>query len=175
MRLHRLQLFLLAEKDFRLFPMTKAAARLRKRRSSQVEHYMRATAPDKYHNILVPDYEIGCKRRIFDCGYLASLNEENFILTDTNIERIIPEGIKTDHGAIPADIIILATGFKTNQFLSYMEVIGRGGKSVTQHWDQYGGPGAYNTSVMSGFPNFFMLMGPNSATGHTSALMAVEK
>lgn len=61
MRLHRLQLFLLAEKDFRLFPMTKAAARLRKRHSSQVEHYMRATAPDKYHNILVPDYEIGCK------------------------------------------------------------------------------------------------------------------
>ncbi|KAI2812131.1 hypothetical protein CBS115989_10756 [Aspergillus niger] len=174
MRLHRLQLFLLAEKDFRLFPMTKAAARLRKRRSSQVEHYMRATAPDKYHNVLVPDYEIGCKRRIFDCGYLASLNEESFILTDTNIERIIPEGIKTDHGVIPADIIILATGFKTNQFLSYMEVIGRGGKSVTQHWDQYGGPGAYNTSVMSGFPNFFMLMGPNSATGHTSALMAVE-
>ncbi|RDH14001.1 FAD/NAD(P)-binding domain-containing protein [Aspergillus niger ATCC 13496] len=146
MRLHRLQLFLLAEKDFRLFPMTKAAARLRKRRSSQVEHYMRATAPDKYHNVLVPDYEIGCKRRIFDCGYLASLNEESFILTDTNIERIIPEGIKTDHGVIPADIIILATGFKTNQFLSYMEVIGRGGKSVTQHWDQYGGPGAYNTS-----------------------------
>ncbi|GKZ69748.1 hypothetical protein AnigIFM50267_004973 [Aspergillus niger] len=63
----------------------------------------------------------------------------------------------------------------TLHFLSYMEVIGRGGKSVTQHWDQYGGPGAYNTSVMNGFPNFFMLMGPNSATGHTSALMAVEK
>jgi cation diffusion facilitator CzcD-associated flavoprotein CzcO len=56
-----------------------------------------------------------------------------------------------------------------------MDVVGRRGENVDQHWSQYGGPSAYNCSVLNGFPNFFMLLGPNAATGHTSAMMAAEK
>lgn len=64
MKLHRLHIFLLAEKEFLLFPMTKAAARLRAKRQQAAEKYMRDTAPAKYHQALIPDFDIGCKVRI---------------------------------------------------------------------------------------------------------------
>ncbi|RAL05414.1 flavin-containing monooxygenase [Aspergillus ibericus CBS 121593] len=174
MRLYRLRLFIRAEKDLRLFPMTKAAAELRQECRIQVDGYMRAVAPGKYHGILIPDFDVGCKRRVFDCGYLQSLNNDNVALTNAKIERILPEGIETDQGLIPADVIVLATGFRTNQFVSSIDVIGRDGRTLTEHWSQYGGPAAYNCSAVNRFPNFFMLSGPNAATGHTSALMAIE-
>jgi cation diffusion facilitator CzcD-associated flavoprotein CzcO len=56
-----------------------------------------------------------------------------------------------------------------------MCVVGRGGETLEQHFETLGGPGAYNTAAVNGFPNFFMILGPNAATGHTSALMASEK
>ena len=56
-----------------------------------------------------------------------------------------------------------------------MDVVGCNGENVSKHWTKYDGPAAYNCSALSGFPNFFMLLGPNAATGHTSAMMAAEK
>lgn len=95
-------------------------------------------------------------------------------MTDSKITEIVPEGIKTVDGLIPADVIVLATGFQTNHFTPFMDIHGKNG-TIREHWEQWDGPGAYNTSVLNGFPNFFLLLGPNSATGHTSALMASEK
>ncbi|KAJ4986826.1 monooxygenase [Stagonosporopsis vannaccii] len=174
MRLHRLMIFLIAENDFRLFPMTSAAARLRRSRQESVEKYMRKTAPAKYHDLLIPDFEVGCKRRIFDCGYLESLHAPNYMLTDDKIVAIEPQGIRTANGFVPADVIVLATGFQTNEYLQGLVIQGKNEETIQQHWEKFPGPEAYNTSVLSGFPNFFMLLGPNAATGHTSALMAAE-
>lgn len=174
MRLHRFHIFLIAENDFRLFPMTKGAAKLRQKRREKVENYMKSTAPAKYHDILIPDFDVGCKRRIFDGGYLESLHNDKLHLMESKILGIQPDGVKTTDGFVPADVIVLATGFQTNTFLPYTQIRGRHG-TVSDHWQRYGGPEAYNCSVMSGFPNFFMLLGPNAATGHTSALMVAEK
>ncbi|PCG93590.1 Hypothetical protein PENO1_082750 [Penicillium occitanis (nom. inval.)] len=173
MKLHRFHIFLLAEKEFLLFPMNKAAARLRAKRQQAAEKYMRNTTPAKYHQALIPDFDVGCKRRIFDSRYLKSLNSKNLQLKETKITEIVYNGVKTPEGIIPADVIVLATGFKTNTFIPYMTVHGTNG-TIQDHWDRYDGPEAYNCSAMSGFPNFFILLGPNSATGHTSALMAAE-
>lgn len=115
------------------------------------------------------------KRRIFDPGYLESLHNDKVLLTDAKTEEITEDGIETDKGFIPADIIILATGFQTNKFFPYMDVVGCNGENVSQHWTKYDGPAAYICSALSGFPNFFMLLGPNTATGHTSAMIAAEK
>ncbi|KAL4958676.1 flavin-containing monooxygenase [Aspergillus stella-maris] len=175
MKLHRLHIFLIAENDFRLFPMTKAAARLRKKRRRQVERYMREASPEKYHDLLIPGFDVGCKRRIFDPGYLGCLHSDKVLLTDAKAQRITADGLETDKGFVPADVIVLATGFQTNKFIPYMDVVGRNAETVSQHWTKkYDGPAAYNCSAMSGFPNFFMLLGPNAATGHTSAMMAAE-
>ncbi|KAL2827500.1 hypothetical protein BJY01DRAFT_255663 [Aspergillus pseudoustus] len=174
MKLHRFHIFLIAENDFRLFPMTKGAARLREKRRRQVEKYMRETGPEKYHDLLIPDFDVGCKRRIFDPGYLDCLHSDKVLLTDAKATRITPEGLETDKGFVHADVIVLATGFQTNKFIPYMDVVGRNGENVSQHWAKYDGPAAYNCSALNGFPNFFMLLGPNAATGHTSAMMAAE-
>lgn len=174
MRLHRLHIFLIAERDLRLFPMTEAAAELRLKRRQKVEKYMRETAPAKYHDTLIPDFDVGCKRRIFNGGYLESLHNEKLFLEETKITEITPDGIRTTDKFYPADVIVLATGFQTNKFLPYTEIHGLEG-TISDHWARYDGPGAYNCSAMSGFPNFFLLLGPNAATGHTSALMAAEK
>jgi cation diffusion facilitator CzcD-associated flavoprotein CzcO len=123
-------------------------------------------------HILIP---YSTQRRIFDCGYLDSLHKEKMHLTNAKILEIVPEGIQTSNGLIPADVIVLATGFDTNRFLPGMQVHGRENTTVDEHWARHAGPGAYNTSALSGFPNFFLLLGPNTVTGHTSAVMAAEK
>ncbi|KAJ9137100.1 Monooxygenase [Pleurostoma richardsiae] len=173
MALQRLLVYLGAENELRGFPMTPSAAKFRQRRRVQVEKYMRSTAPKKYHDILIPDFEVGCKRRIFDSGYLECLHAENLNLTNKRAEEIVPEGIRTKSGIIEADVIILANGYVTNKFLTNIDIVGREG-TLAEHWDSFGGAEAYNCSVLSGFPNFFILLGPNAATGHTSAIMAAE-
>ncbi|KAH7129271.1 hypothetical protein EDB81DRAFT_661866 [Dactylonectria macrodidyma] len=173
MALQRFLVYLVAERELRGFPMTKAGAQYRRFRRAQVEKYMRSAAPKKYHDILIPDFEVGCKRRIFDSGYLDCLHSENLDLTDDPALQIVPEGIRTKHGLIKADVIVLANGYVTNKFLHGVEVVGRKG-TLEEHWESFGGAEAYNCSVLSGFPNFFLLLGPNAATGHTSAIMAAE-
>ncbi|EEH34998.2 monooxygenase [Paracoccidioides lutzii Pb01] len=174
LRLHRIHLFLLIERSLTLFKMSKKGTLMRQERQVKSERFMRKHAPAKYHDLLIPDFDFGCKRRIFDVGgYLKSLNAENITLTDEKPLEILPDGIRTKNGVIKADVIVLATGFET-KFLHSMDVIGRDGQSVRERWDKYPGPTAYNSSVLSGFPNFFMLLGPNSATGYTSALIASE-
>ncbi|KAL2823790.1 hypothetical protein BDW59DRAFT_162953 [Aspergillus cavernicola] len=103
------------------------------KRRKQIEAYMRKTAPEKYHDILIPDFEVGCKRRVFDCGYLDSLHKENTLLTDAKILEIVPEGIKTSNGLIPADVIVLATGFDTSYVLPGITVHGRNNTTVAEH------------------------------------------
>jgi len=61
MKLHRFHIFLIAESDFLMFPMTKLAARMRQMKRTWAERYMRKAAPAKYHGILIPDFDVGCK------------------------------------------------------------------------------------------------------------------
>jgi len=81
----------MAENDFRLFPIKKKAAALREYKRKTVDRYTRATAPEKYHDLLIPDFSVGCKRRIFDSGYLRSLHSLNLTLTDQKALVIVPE------------------------------------------------------------------------------------
>lgn len=154
----RFIVFLVAENELRGLPMTKAAAKFRQRRRVKAETYMREAAPKKYHDLMIPDFEVGCKRRIFDSGYLKSTHAENFELTNQPAKEILPEGIRTKDGIIPADVIILANGYLTNTFLHNIEVVGTK-ETLKEHWDGFGGAEAYNCSAMSGFPNFFILLG----------------
>ncbi|KAF5965016.1 4-hydroxyacetophenone monooxygenase [Fusarium bulbicola] len=173
MMIQRLLIFLFSEIELKAVPMTTSAAKFRQKRRAYAEKFMRDTAPAKYHDLLIPDFEIGCKRRIYDSGYLESLHSKNLTLTNERALKIVENGVETDRGFIEADVIVLANGFSTNTFLEGVEVVGRD-ETLTQHWESFGGAEAYNCSAMSGFPNFFMLLGPNATTGHTSAIMAIE-
>lgn len=174
MGLQRLLVFLVAEYSLRGFPLTEAARRFRAGQRVKAEQYMRSTAPEKYHDLLIPDFEVGCKRRIFDSGYLKSLHEDKLKLTNEKVLQMVPEGVQTKTGLVKADVVVLANGFVTNDFLIGIDVRGFDGKTLEEHWKSFGGAEAYNCSVLSGFPNMFILLGPNAATGHTSAIMASE-
>ncbi|KAL2163302.1 hypothetical protein VTH06DRAFT_5359 [Thermothelomyces fergusii] len=173
--LQRLLTYAMFEAYFRAFKLTEAGARDRRKERAQAEEYVRRTAPAKYHDLLIPDFEVGCKRRIFDSGYLESLHADNVTLTDEPVAEIVPEGVRMRSGrVVEADVIILANGFETNQYLDGVEVVGRDGETLVDYWNAFGGPEAYNCTSLSGFPNLFFLLGPNTVTGHTSTVMAIE-
>ncbi|KAK1995030.1 FAD/NAD(P)-binding domain-containing protein [Colletotrichum falcatum] len=172
--LQRFLVFARAESALRGFYMTRAGGEYRRAARAEAERYMRQTAPAKYYDKLIPDFELGCKRRIFDGGYLESLHSEKLTLLDEPVQEIVPEGIRTRDGVVEADVIVMANGFVTNNPVGGLDVIGRGGETIEEHWESFGGPEAYNCTIANGFPNFFILLGPNSLTGHNSAIIAAE-
>lgn len=111
---------------------------------------------------LIPDYPPGGKRPVLDDGsWVSALKRDNVQLLTDPIARVVPEGIVTADGVLhEADIIIYGTGFKADQFLFPMQVIGRDGRDLVSEWRV--DPRAYMGVVVPGFPNFYCLYGPNS-------------
>jgi cation diffusion facilitator CzcD-associated flavoprotein CzcO len=75
---------------------------------------------------------------------------------------------------IPADVIILANGFQTTEWLHPLEITGRDGKKLHDVFEERGGPQMWMGAALDGFPNFFTVFGPNTATGHSSVILASE-
>jgi cation diffusion facilitator CzcD-associated flavoprotein CzcO len=70
------------------------------------------------------------------------------------------------------DVLVCATGFETVQLLSSITVTGLGGRTLREAWAN--GPEAFHGISVAGFPNMFLMLGPNTATGHTSTLLYIE-
>ncbi|KAF3286993.1 hypothetical protein TWF970_008823 [Orbilia oligospora] len=147
-------------------------------RAAQEKHsiaHVKRNAPEKYWNLLIPTFPIGFKRRIYDDTYLPALKSNKVTLTKDEVTHLSENAIHTASGAeYKADVVIMATGYKTNEWIAPLDVVGRKGETLSQHWGEMGGPAAYNSTAVSGFPNFFMIFGPNSVTGHTSVILATE-
>ncbi len=122
---------------------------------------------------LTPDYEAGCKRRCISDDYLKAFNRANVHLVTDPIEAIEADGVRDRTGALhPVDTIIEATGFRPFDISDYVTIAGREGNRLQDVWKER--VESFRTMMVPGFPNFFMLLGPNSATGHTSALIMIE-
>lgn len=110
---------------------------------------------------LVPDHPWACKRPLLSSNYYVAFNRPNLELVTERIERITPNAVITTDGAErPVDTLVLATGFQTTKFVSVIDVTGRGGTKIEAAWDD--GAIAYKGIVTAGFPNLFMLYGPNT-------------
>lgn len=157
--LQRMILATTLELEFPAYHMTKFGSWVRRQFTQSTEKYMRATAPEKYHDILIPDFDLGCRRRIYDPGYLKALHSDKITLTNEPVIEVSPEGVRTKSGVIHADVIILANGFETGKFSIGIDVIGRNGETIHEHWEKLGGPTGYNCTAVSNFPNFFLLCG----------------
>jgi 4-hydroxyacetophenone monooxygenase len=119
---------------------------------------------------LAPDYAPMTRRPVVDNGWYAALTRDNVELVTENIVRFTPTGIETDDGTVrDVDYIITATGFEVIKFLWPAEYFGEGGKNLHEFWST-DGPRAYLSLMVPGFPNMFMLYGPNSqpVSGGTS-------
>jgi cation diffusion facilitator CzcD-associated flavoprotein CzcO/acetyl esterase/lipase len=122
---------------------------------------------------LTPDYPLGCKRIIYSNDFYPALGQPHVELVTTPIERFTNTGIVTTDGqALEIDVLVCATGFDTQHLLSNITVTGRGGQTLAQRWQA--GPEAYQGISVAGFPNLFLMLGPNTATGHTSTLLYIE-
>ncbi len=122
---------------------------------------------------LTPDYLPGCKRRCISDDYLTTFNRANVHLVTEPIERIEASGVRDASGHLhEVDTIIEATGFKPFDITDYVNISGRDGHRLRDVWSNH--VESFRTVMVPGFPNFFMLLGPNSATGHTSALIMIE-
>jgi cation diffusion facilitator CzcD-associated flavoprotein CzcO len=116
---------------------------------------------------------VGCKRILISNDYYPALERPNVELVTSPLQRFTPEGIVTEDGRERrVDTVIFATGFESTSFLAPIQIEGRGGQSLEQHWK--GGAEAYLGVAVAGFPNFFVLYGPNTNLGHNSIIFMVE-
>ena len=122
---------------------------------------------------VTPEDEIGCKRIMLTDHWYSTLTKPNVELVTDRIETITPGGVRTADGIErPADVLILGTGFRTHGFVAPMEVAGRGGRTLEEAWA--GVPRAYLGITVPGFPNMFLLYGPNTNGGAGSVIYTVE-
>lgn len=110
---------------------------------------------------LLPDHPWGCKRPLLSNDYYPAFNRPNLELVTDPIERITKTGVVTRDGRERRlDTLVLATGFAATKFLSAIDVTGRGGVALSEAWRE--GAQAYKGVTTAGFPNLFMLYGPNT-------------
>ncbi len=140
----------------------------------QFEHYMKRAVKDpELRARLTPDYPVGCKRVLISDDYYDAVQRPEVELVTSGIASFTERGLRDKVGIErAADIVILATGFKPFDILERLDVVGPSGKSLRQAWA--GGAAAHRTIMAPGFPNFFMLLGPNSALGHNSVILMIE-
>lgn len=122
---------------------------------------------------LTPDYPIACKRTLFSSDYFPALTQPNVEVTTAGITEITPQGVRTSDGTLhEADVIIYGTGFKGTEFLWPMRVRGRDGRELAEEWSD--GAHAYYGMTVPGFPNLFMVYGPNTNLGVGSIIYMIE-
>lgn len=122
---------------------------------------------------LTPAYGIGCKRLLLSDDYYPAMTRPNVSLVTEGVARVEADGIVTTDGVHhAADVLILATGFRVTDPILAPVIVGREGRSLADVWA--GSPKAYMGTTVAGFPNLFMLMGPNTGLGHSSVLMMAE-
>jgi cation diffusion facilitator CzcD-associated flavoprotein CzcO len=135
--------------------------------------HLRRQVPDEALRAkLQPPYPFGCKRIIFSNTFYRALTRPNVELVTEGIARVTPTGIVTTDGRErPLDVLVCATGFDVEHSMA-VPVTGRGGASLQALWAD--GAFAHLGITVAGFPNLFLMLGPNTGTGHTSTLLFIE-
>ncbi|EEB96921.1 hypothetical protein MPER_03855 [Moniliophthora perniciosa FA553] len=134
--------------------------------------YIMKMAPKDMAQELIPKYSVGCKRIVIDPDYLKSLHRPNVEVTWSPIDCVAPDGLKLRSGeVVPLDVIIFGTGYSVE---SNLNIEGVNGVTLRDYFVAKGGATAYLGSAFPGFPNMFVLVGPNVATGHASLVFSQE-
>ncbi|MTI12475.1 flavin-containing monooxygenase [Sansalvadorimonas verongulae] len=138
-------------------------------------HHIRKQIKDpNLQKAITPDYSIGCKRILLANNYYPALNRDNVDLITDGVARIGKDHIVTQSGeTLPVDAIIWGTGFNVTEPLEGTSIIGRNGVELNGYWQQNQFENYFGTAV-SGFPNCYILAGPNTGIGHTSLVFMIE-
>lgn len=136
--------------------------------------HLAAQVPDpELRARLTPNYRMGCKRILPSDTFYPALSQPNVALITERIREVRPHSIITADGQARAvDTIICATGFHVTDTQNATSVFGRDGRSLAALWGA--SPSAYYGTAVAGFPNLFLLIGPNTGLGHTSMVLMIE-
>jgi cation diffusion facilitator CzcD-associated flavoprotein CzcO len=136
-------------------------------------HLARSVADPELRRRLTPSYRMGCKRILPSNQWYPTLARPNVEVVTEPITEIHPHGLATAGGAEHrADTIVFATGFSVTEMAIGARVRGRDGRSLDDVWQ--GSPQAHLGTTVAGFPNLFLLTGPNTGLGHTSMVVIME-
>ncbi len=123
---------------------------------------------------LTPEHVLGCKRVLLSSDYYPALTKPNVDVVTTPIREIVEDGLVTDDGRHwPVDVIVCGTGFDVADAGAPFPIIGAHGADLDARW-RAEGPQAYLGTSIAGFPNFFMMIGPNTGLGHNSMVYMIE-
>ncbi len=158
-----------------LFPITRQGSWYGRHAAKRIMRYARKTVNDKsLHEHLKPDYALGCKRILVSDDMYKTLNRDNVDMVTTAIEGIEESGIRTHDGVLrEADILVYATGYDIEAHMRSINVVGVAGRHLQEEWTS--GPEAFNGCCMSGYPNYYMVTGPNTGVGTTSVVFMIEQ
>ena len=121
---------------------------------------------------LSPNYHMGCKRILVSDDYYPAVAQDHVEIETSPIARVTERGVETQDGHHDLDVIVWATGFDVQDVLGTLDVRGLDGRDLASYWGDR--PAAYQGTTVPGFPNFFLLLGPNTGLGHNSVVLQIE-
>ena len=137
--------------------------------------HLRRQVPDpELRRRLTPAYEIGCKRILLSDTWYPAIQQPNVELVETAVREISPTSIVgADGEARDVDTIIFGTGFRVTTHPGFDHIVGRNGVNLGELWREQGME-AYLGTTVAGFPNLFLMTGPNTGLGHSSIVFMFE-
>jgi cyclohexanone monooxygenase len=139
-----------------------------------LRHLQTQVSDPNLRRSLTPNYVMGCKRVLISDDWYPALQRPNVDLVTSEISQVQAQGIATADGKYHgADAIIFGTGFQANDSLEKFRIAGRGGQWLSDLWRERG-PEAYLGASIAGFPNLFLITGPNTGLGHNSMVFIIE-
>ncbi|RNJ59140.1 hypothetical protein D7B24_003233 [Verticillium nonalfalfae] len=151
-RWHRLDLFLKTDQLASVYGSNASQVSARLQLEDEARRYILREAPERYHDFIVPKFPLGCKRRIYDPGYLASLRRDNVELLAQGIREFTETGLVSEDG--------VAEDFDA--------------VSLHEQWEEHRGAQAYMGTFVHNHPNFAILFGPNTFPAFNSVIYSIE-
>ncbi|MCW2608109.1 MAG: FAD-dependent pyridine nucleotide-disulfide oxidoreductase [Frankiales bacterium] len=163
-----------ALREFNLLSFTKGG-KLRSLAEQEARKMLDEQVPDpELRAKLTPDYALGCKRVLLSNDYLPALASPNVEVVTTGVTEVRPEGVVDGDGRLhEVDVVVYGTGFKVMDIPVGHALTGREGLTLADTWAKTGAE-AHRGTTVAGFPNLFLLLGPNTALGHSSVVLMIE-
>jgi cation diffusion facilitator CzcD-associated flavoprotein CzcO len=172
-RLARLRIYLLFEALLSLF-VGQATRRRAAVRKAALDHLARQVPDEALRAILTPDYEPGCKRLLLSDDYYPSLTRPNVEVVESPVASFTAHEVVGQDGiARPVDVVIMGTGFEAAEPPYAQHIVGRDGVRLSELWKADGAE-AYAGCTVAGFPNLFLMIGPNATLAHNSMIYMIE-
>ncbi|MEL6107796.1 MAG: NAD(P)/FAD-dependent oxidoreductase [Planctomycetota bacterium] len=162
--------WIFARHDWRVIAFRKG--KINREYGRRLKRQMRKLLPEEEWERLIPTYSPGCKRILLSNDFLQTVLRQDVSVVSQTIQRVDATGIVAGEQHHRLDAIVFATGFKATELLSPLRIRGRAGRDLNDVWGER--PRAFRGIAVGGFPNLFLLYGPNTNLGHNSIVSMIE-